>query len=357
MSSNYARRRRRVREWLEANGVDALLVTSAPNVRYLFGFGGEGIAVVGDDAVVCTDRRFELEADEIPGRVEVSVHPDGHLTGAIDYVRGARAKRVAFEAEGTSYASYENLTAKLDGVKVLPSRKVIEEHRAQKDKAEVEAISRAAAIMDEALTDIAQSLEPGCSEKELALDLERAALLAGADKMAFDTIVAFGPSAAHPHALPGDRKLEPGQMVKIDCGVKLDGYCSDMTRTLILGEPDERYKQVYGAVFDAQRAAVAAAKPRLKAGELDAVAREIIKERGFGEHFSHGLGHGVGLEVHELPKVGARSDETLKAGMVITIEPGVYIEGWGGVRIEDTVVLTRSGCEVLTHAPKQEPDW
>ncbi len=355
--SVYARRRRKIREWLELNGCDAIVISSAANVRYLFGFCGEGLAVVGDECVVCTDRRYELAADAIPGRVGVEVHPDGHLAGAVAALRAARVKRVAFEAEAITYATYETLVARLEGVATVASRKVVEGPRAIKDKTELAAIAQACVLMDRALGEVAPLIVPGCTEREIALQLERSVLLAGAEKLAFPPIVAFGPSAAHPHAVPSLRRLELGQMVKIDCGAMVDGYCSDITRTILVGEPDERYRQVYTVVFRAQAAAVAAARAGMRASDLDTLARDIIRDAGFGDQYSHGLGHGVGLEVHELPKVGARSDEVLAPGMVITIEPGVYCEGWGGVRIEDTVALTRTGCAVLTHFPKQEPCW
>jgi len=354
--SAYAKRRRKVRDWLQANGVDAILVTSAANVRYLSGFGGEGMVVIGTDAVLCTDRRYEIEAGAVPGRVKVQLHPGGHLGGVIEALNSTKAKRVAFEAESTLYSSYENLTARLDGIETVPVRGVIEQLRAVKDRTEVDAIRRAAAIMDKSLQQMASCLEPGMTEREVALDLDRATILAGSEGMAFDTIAAFGPSAAHPHAVPGARKLKLGHMVKIDCGARVDGYCSDITRTYIVGTPGDQLRQIYQAVFDAQWAACEAAKPGMNCRDLDAVARDIITQRGFGEQFGHGLGHGVGLQVHELPRVSSRSEDVLKPGMVVTIEPGIYIEGFGGVRIEDTVVITRSGCEPLTLAPKQQLD-
>ncbi len=355
--SDYAKRRRKVREWLEVNGADALLVTSAANVRYLFGFAGEGMAVVGDGAVVSTDRRYEIEAGEIRGRVKTQVHRDGHLGGAAEALNTMKAKRVAFEAEAILFSTYESLQAKLDGAELVPSRKVVEQMRMVKDKGEIETITRAAAIMDKAVEALVAGLEEGVTEREAAMELEAKTLQGGADDMGFDTIFAFGPSAAYPHAVPGQRKLEPGHMIKIDCGAKVDGYCSDMTRTYIFGEPDDKLREVYQAVFDAQQAAVEAAGPGKPCKEIDAVARDIITERGYGNEFSHGLGHGVGLAVHEMPSLSARSEDTLKPGMVVTIEPGIYIEGWGGVRIEDSVAITRTGCERLTRAPKHQPDW
>ena len=353
--SVYAKRRKRVREWLDANPTDAMLVTSRPNLRYLFGFGGEGLAVIGGHNVLCTDRRYELEAQAVAGRVRINLHDDGHAAGAAEYLRESKAKRVAFEADTTTYSTYEGLGRQLGGVELVPSQKVIEGFRIVKDSTEIALISAAADIMDRALADVIPQLRPGCTEREFALELDRAALTKGAEAIAFDTIVAFGPSAASPHAAPGDRRLESGQMVKIDCGANADGYCSDITRTYMVGDPDEQLIAVYTAVHDAQKAAVEAARPGMKCAELDAVARDIITDRGFGDEFSHSLGHGVGLEVHEGPRLSRQSKDTLRPGMVVTVEPGVYIKGWGGVRIEDTVVVTRSGVDVLTRSPKQDP--
>lgn len=352
---DYAKRRRKLRDWLDANGVDALLISSEANLRYLFGFAGEGLGVVGRDALVSTDRRYELDAAALPGRVKVALAPDGHLTGAAEYLQSAQARRVAFEADSTLYSAFESLKSKLQDAELVPARKVVEELRTVKEPAEIDCIRRAAAIMDQALAAVLPTVEIGVTEREMALELERATRLAGADAMAFGTICAFGPSAAFPHAVPGQRKLTAGDMIKIDCGAKLDGYCSDITRTVPPLEPDERFVEVYSAVYDAQQAAVEAARPGITGRELDAVAREIIAERGYADQFSHSLGHGLGLEVHEGPRVSSRSEEVLRPGMVVTIEPGIYIEGWGGVRIEDSVAITRNGCERLTNAPKADP--
>lgn len=349
---NYAKRRRKLRDWLDVNGVDALLISSEANLRYLLGFPGEGLGVIGRDTVISTDRRYELDAAALQGRIKVVLDPEGHRAGAAAYLRATGARKVAFEAESTLYAAYEVLTSKLPDVELVASRKVVEDLRTVKEPGEIDCIRRAAAIMDEALDAVLADIPPGVTERDLALELERATRLAGADSMAFNTICAFGPSSAFPHAVPGQRKLEAGHMIKIDCGARLEGYCSDITRTVPPREMDERFRAVYGAVYDAQQAAVEAARPGITGRELDGIAREIIVARGFGEQFSHSLGHGVGLEVHEGPRVSSTSDEVLRPGMVITIEPGIYLEGWGGVRIEDTVVITRAGCERLTLAPK-----
>lgn len=353
MTGQYARRRRKTRQWLETGGADAMLVTSAPNVYYLTGFRGEGMVLVGDECVISTDRRYEVEAGQVSGKLTTVFDPDGHLAGILAALRQAKVKRLVFEAETTTYAAYETLSARMEGIELVPSRKVIEEQRVVKDKDEIAVIQRACDLISRVLESFAEGLQPGVTERKAALELDRLTMLAGSEKMAFDTIMAFGPSAAKPHAVPSDRELEPGMMVKIDCGARVDGYCSDITRTYLIGEPDRQLREIYTAVYEAQAAAVAACRPGMKGSQLDAVAREMLCERGYGEQFAHSLGHGVGLEVHELPRVSQRSEDELKSGMVITIEPGLYLEGWGGVRIEDTVLLTNNGHQVMTSAPKQ----
>jgi Xaa-Pro aminopeptidase len=350
--SPWAGRRRHIRQWLQEHEADAFLVSSPHNVQYLFGFRGEGLGVVAAHPAICTDRRYELDAAAVPGRMERVLHPAGHLAGAIEHLKAVGASRVAFEAQVLTFATFDQLRKKLRGVKLLPTSSVVEGFRATKSPAEIAAMSRAAEVTDQALAAIMPLLQPGVTEREIALELDRQMLLHGAQRPAFDTIVAFGPSAASPHAVPGERVLEPGHMVKIDCGSEVDGYCSDITRTTPVGSPDARFERVYGAVLEAQQAAVAAARADMRCKDLDAVARDILRGHGLAEQFGHGLGHGVGLQIHELPRVSSRSEDVLHRGMVVTIEPGVYIEGWGGVRIEDTVAIEPRGCKVLTHAPK-----
>jgi Xaa-Pro aminopeptidase len=352
MSSPWAGRRRRIRKWLEQQGADAFLVSSSHNVHYLFGFRGEGLGVVAECPALCADRRYELDAAALPGRLRRVLHPGGHLAGVIEHLKAVGARKVAFESQVLTFATFEQLRKKLRGIKLVPTTTVIEGFRAVKSADEIALMARAAEVTDQALAAIAPLLVPGVTEREIALELDRQMLVHGAERPAFDTIVAFGPSAASPHAVPGERVLEAGHMVKIDCGAQVDGYCSDITRTTPIGTPDTRFERVYGAVLEAQQAAVAAARAGVCGRDLDAVARDILRDRGLAEQFGHGLGHGVGLEIHELPRVSSRSEDVLQRGMVVTIEPGVYIEDWGGVRIEDTVVIEPRGCKVLTHAPK-----
>jgi len=224
--------------------------------------------------------------------------------------------------------------------------------RAIKDNAELATIRRAVAISDGAVEHIKKMIRPGITEKEIAWELEFYMRTHGADQLAFPIIAAAGPNGAMPHAVPSDRAVLPGEPIVMDLGARVDGYNSDLTRTICIGEPDERFRQVYGVVLKAQLAAEEAIRPGMQGREADAVAREVISKAGYGEYFGHGLGHGVGLAVHEKPGVGKTSEDLLLPGSVVTVEPGIYIPGWGGIRIEDTVIVTDDGIEVLSQATK-----
>ena len=349
------RRRDRVVEWLTEHDFDAMLIKSPANMRYVTGFTGEGFAVIAVAGhAVSTDSRYAIEAkEEARGYTTVMV-PEGHLAGALKFLGEIECRALAFEADAATYGEYETLRKKLKGVKLKGAKGVVEQRRRVKDKAEIALIRQAAAITDSVLTPLLAAPPLGLTEKEFALRFETELLRAGADAIAFDTIAACGPNAARPHAVPTTGVLRRGQMLKVDCGARLGGYHSDITRTVFLGKPTRQFREVYTAVYEAQQAAVRAVRPGIGGAELDRIARAVLDERGYGDKFGHGLGHGVGLQIHEGPSLGGRSQDTLEKGMVVTVEPGVYIEGWGGVRIEDTVVVTARGCEVLTNTPKLE---
>jgi len=250
-----------------------------------------------------------------------------------------------------TYAGYETLKAKAPEVELIPSRQVVEMQRAVKEVEEVALVEAAAAIADGAFEAVRSQIEAGITEREVAIELERQMLLGGAEKPSFPTILAGGPNGAKPHAIPSDRVLQEGDLVVVDFGAQAQGYCSDCTRTLMLGEGDERQLETWQAVREAQQAALDVVASGVGAAKVDAAARELLRERGFVEEFSHGVGHGVGLEVHEFPTLSEKSQSVLEAGMIITVEPGVYIEGWGGVRLEELVLVTDQGQRALTHAP------
>jgi len=340
-----------VREWMTGEGVDGLLVSAEPNVRWLTGFTGEGLLVLDDDGLLlCTDSRYSVQAGEEAPWLEF-VADSGHLDGAIERLTQVGSGRVGFESSHLPYSSYQRLDEALEDADMMPLDDRIKRLRAVKDAAEVAAIRRAAAVADQAFVALRSQIEPGMTEREAAEELRRQMMLGGAEKPSFDTIFAAGPNGAKPHARPGERVVAEGDLIVIDWGAVVDGYCSDCTRTVIVGEPDARQREVWQAVRKAQLAAMEGLEPGMKGRELDAIARESLEESAYAEYFGHGLGHGVGLQVHELPTVGQKSENTLEPGMVVTIEPGVYIEGWGGVRLEELVLVTEDGVDPITGAP------
>lgn len=340
-----------VREWMAGEQVDALLVSAAPNVRWLTGFTGEGLLVLdAEGALLCTDSRYTLQAAEEAPWLEVAAE-GGHLEQAIARLNAGGVKSAGFESAHVTYASYQRLHEALEGARPMPLEDRIKRLRAVKDEGEIALIRRAAGIADAGFVELRAQIAPGMTEREAAEELRRQMVLRGAEKPSFDVIVASGPNGAMPHARPGERVITEGDLIVIDWGAVFEGYCSDCTRTVIVGEPDERQREVWLAVREAQIAALEGLRPGMEGRAVDAIARGVLREHGFEREFGHGLGHGVGLEVHELPTLGQKSENTLPVGAVVTIEPGVYIEGWGGVRLEELVVVTESGCEVLTAAP------
>jgi Xaa-Pro aminopeptidase len=345
-------RAERLRNRLEELEADSVILSAPANVRYITGFSGEGWAIVDSQTTLITDSRYELRAKDESPDAELIVRT-GSMKGPVaEYLASCGAERVGFEADHLTVSQRDEMAEELGEIELVPLKSLLRVPRMTKDGEELAILRRAIAVTDEAFARVAEWLEPGINEKELALEIERQVLLAGGDKLSFDTIAASGPNAAHPHAEPSDRKLRGGDVVKLDFGACVDGYHADMTRTLLLGDPTDKQREVYGIVLEAQTRAIEACCAGMGGKELDGVAREVVKAAGYGDSFGHGLGHGVGLEVHEGPAVSQTSEDTLEAGMTVTIEPGIYLEGWGGVRIEDIVLVTEDGCEVLTGAPK-----
>jgi Xaa-Pro aminopeptidase len=335
---------------LAARELDLMFVTELVNVRYLTGFSGtNGACICGPETrLFLTDFRYAERAEaEVEGWEVVTVRDDW-LGGIAERLSG----RVGFEDDHVSVRMLERLRGKLpDGVETIAAGGAVEELRRVKDGAELAAIAAAAELADEVWRwSVAQGLA-GRPEIEVAKAAEARIRELGGEP-AFPAIVAAGPNGALPHAEPGEREIDRGELVVFDMGAKLDGYCSDGTRTFATGEPGARAREVYETVRAAQAAALEAVRAGIGGEELDGVARERIEAAGHGEHFGHGLGHGVGIEVHEAPRLSPRSEDTLAAGEVVTIEPGVYLPGRLGVRIEDLVVVEEDGCRNLSGLPK-----
>jgi len=330
--------------------LDLALVTDLVNVRYLTGFGGtNGACVCGPDTrVLLTDFRYTERAEaEVSGWEVVTVAEDW-LGGIAERLVG----RVGFEDDDVSVRTMRRLEEKLaEGVELVPLGNAVGRLRRVKDAAELRAIGAAAELADEVWRWSLERGLAGRAEREVAAAAEARMRELGAEP-SFETIVAAGPNGALPHAEPGEREIGRGELVVFDMGAKLGGYCSDGTRTFATGEPGERGREVYALVLEAQRAALEAAVAGVGGEALDAVARDVIDAAGHGERFGHGLGHGVGLEVHEEPRVSRRSEDVLEAGEVVTIEPGVYLPGELGVRIEDLIVVGDGGNENLSGLPK-----
>ncbi|KDN16058.1 M24 family metallopeptidase [Amycolatopsis rifamycinica] len=356
MPETHGRRRGALRTLLTGAGVDALLVTDLLNIRYLTGFTGSNAALLlhaeGDGKTLfCTDGRYTTQAAaEVPD-LETVVD---RASAAALVAKAGKTKtygRVGFESQHVSVETYEALNAQLP-LKRTPG--LVERLREVKDEAEIEALRQACAAADRALDDLvaAGGLRPGRTELDIARDLENRMLEHGSAAPSFASIIAAGAHSAIPHHQPTHAELKRGDFVKMDFGATVDGYHSDMTRTFVLGEPADWQREVYELVHAAQAAGVAAVVPGAEVSDVDAAARGVIADAGHGEHFAHGLGHGVGLQIHEAPSFAATGVGTLAAGMAVTVEPGVYLAGRGGVRIEDTLVVRAGEPELLTLSTK-----
>jgi Xaa-Pro aminopeptidase len=344
----------RVAARLEGRGIDLLLVTNLVNLRYLTGFtGSNGMAIIGTGTRrFLTDFRYVVQAAQQVQEFEREQTPRDFLEALrTGWPQGPL--RVGFEDDHLTVRQHERLrTIVPDHVELVPAGGLVEAERAVKEPAELDAIRAASAVADDALRQVLEQGLAGRTERAVARALEDAMRDRGAEP-SFPSIVASAEHGALPHAVPRDAEIAPGTLVTIDWGAQLDGYCSDCTRTFATGELDSSLTDLYGVVERAQAEALAAVRPGPLGKEVDAVAREIIERAGHGDHFGHGLGHGVGLEVHEGPRLAHTGQEALRAGHVVTVEPGVYVPGQGGVRIEDLVFVTDDGHEVASGLPKQ----
>jgi Xaa-Pro dipeptidase len=346
---NHELRRSRLRERLADLDLGAALITRLVNVRYLTGFTGSNgaVLVTADGAVLTTDGRYTTQAGEQAPDVELVIERAVVARLAREAsTRGVR--RLGFEEHDVTVAAYDSLTDAAHGAELVRLGRPVEDLRAVKDEDEIAALARACAVADAAFAAVIAGLRPGLTEREVARRLESRMFDEGAEAPSFETIVASGPNSAVPHHSPTDRVLAAGDLVKCDFGALVDGYHSDMTRTVVIGPPSAWQQEIYDVVAAAQSAGRAALRPGAECRAVDAVARNVIVEAGYGAEFVHGLGHGVGLEIHESPSLGAAATGRLDDRMPVTVEPGVYLPGRGGVRIEDTLVVRPDGPELLT---------
>lgn len=349
-----------IRARLEQAGVDALMVSSDENRRYLSGFAGSAgsLIITPEEAVLATDFRYVEQAGQQAPDCRVLRTRNG-LSWLTDLLKELKVQRLGFEGDQMTVATHERILKALvesnggSHISLVATSGLVEGLRSVKDAQELATLTRAIEIGDQAFREVSHTIREGQTELEVAWMLEKAVRELGAEAVSFDTIVAAGPSAALPHHHPDDRPIRAGEPIIIDMGARYQGYCSDLSRTLCLGRPDDTFRKVYDTVLGAQLTAIATVEAGMSATDADGLARTVIEEAGYGENFGHSLGHGVGLEIHEQPGVGPGSTTVLADGMVFTIEPGIYISGWGGVRIEDVVVLESGKARVISKAPKQ----
>jgi|HubBroStandDraft_6_1064221.scaffolds.fasta_scaffold127732_1 translation elongation factor P len=354
----HAARRERAQQKIAEAGADAALITAGPNVRYLTGLASSNAALllpVSGTGVLATDSRYTLAAQRACPDLQLITERFIEPRLAAEMVsRGFRT--VAFESHEMSVDRHAELAAGAEGVTTVPFGRKIEELRTVKDPSELELLATACRISCQAIADVFALIRPGLTERQLAAALDRRMVDLGAERPAFDTIVASGPNGALPHHAPADRPMRRGDLITMDFGALYGGYHADMTRTVALGEPAGWQREIYELVATAQRSGIEAARPGADVGDVDAAARDLIRDAGHGEHFGHGLGHGVGLEVHEAPTIGYSRTGKLTDRVPVTVEPGVYLPGRGGVRIEDVLVVGadgRDGAGLLTTTTRE----
>ena len=349
-------RLRALRKAMQREGLSAFAVTNRKNVRYLTGFTGSAGAclISAGSAVFITDFRYRSQAaKQVPPEYRRAEHASP-IQGIAKELKRTRAKALAFEEAHLTHGVYRQMRRLIKGVRLKPVSGLVETLRLCKDSGEIRKLKTGARVNAEALDEISASIRPGCAESDVALDLETAMRRRGASGASFDTIVASGRRSALPHGIASSRKLKAGDLVTIDFGAVMSGYHADTTRVFSLGRPSPKGEKIYEVVLEAQMTALEAVGPGVSCGDVDKAARDVISGYGYGEAFGHGTGHGVGLDIHEAPRLGPGVKEELKPGMVVTVEPGIYLPRWGGVRIEDMVLVTERGKEVLTRSIPKE---
>ncbi len=351
-------RLQKLRQKLVENELDAIFISQPENRYYLSGFDGSAgfLLITAQDAILATDFRYIEQVKRQAPEYRIYQITSNIVDWFAEIAAGLSLRRSGFETGHVTFALYQQLNDALGKIQSPPKLVLldglVESLRMIKEPGEIELISRAAEISDKAFQHIEETIRAGMSEREVAWEIERFMRESGSQAIPFDIIVASGPNSALPHAKPSERIIQKGEPVLFDFGARVDGYGSDLSRTICLGTPDDTFKKVYDVVLGAQLAALAIIKEGMTGEQSDSMARTVIKEAGYGEAFGHALGHGVGLAAHELPRLGPYSAEALARDMVFTVEPGVYLPGWGGVRIEDLVVMEGGQVRVISKARK-----
>jgi Xaa-Pro aminopeptidase len=350
-------RREKLRRQLKQEGLDALLITNFINVTYLTGFTGDDsyLLVTSSGDVLISDQRYTTQLEEECPGLELAIRGPGTkmLQWTTEAIKKTKATRLGIEGDSMTVGLRDSLAAALPKVEIKPSSGWVEELRLIKDREEVDRTRRACDLARRAFEVVRAKLTPEMTEQQVANELEYQARQFGAKRMSFETIVAVGPRAALPHARPTTRRIGESDFMLIDWGVDEGLYMSDLTRVLATARISPKLRKLYGVVLKAQLAGIDAVRPGATCEQVDRAARTVIEKAGYGKEFGHGLGHGIGLEIHEAPRLAQGQTRELKPGMIVTVEPGVYFPGWGGIRIEDDVLVTRTGHEVLTSVPKE----
>jgi len=347
-----------LRQKLTEREIDAILISQPENRHYLSGFIGTAgfLLVTVQEAILATDSRYTEQAEAQAPDFKIFQITNNMSDWFPQLVAKLNVKRLGFEAGHITFTVYRELADIVDEGEfqfgLVPQDGLVESLRITKEPEEIELITKAAKISDAAMEYIQSTIHSGMTEEEIGWEIEKFMREKGSQAIAFEPIIASGPNSALPHAKPSQRVIQPGEPIVIDIGAKCDGYSSDLTRTICLGAPDETFKKVYDIVLEGQLAALSAIEEGMTGQQADSLARTVIEQAGYGEAFGHGLGHGIGLAVHEQPRLGPKSEEVLTSGMVFSVEPGIYLTGWGGVRIEDLVVMEEGKVRLISKARK-----
>jgi Xaa-Pro aminopeptidase len=355
MEASMADRLNKLYKELNNQKIDGLLVFKPQNRLYLSGFTGSSavLFITEKHQFLITDFRYIEQAQKQCPEFTI-VDFKGTLFDTIKtVVEKTGAKNIGFERDFLTYIQYEVLTKQLSFATLIPTKDIVETLRVIKDQSEILKLNKAVEIADAAYKHILTYIKPGMTEIQVALELEFTMRRQGAEKAAFDIILASGQRSSLPHGVASEKVIEAGDSVTMDFGAVYQGYHSDMTRTIFIGEVTDKQREIYNIVLEAQLTGIKAIAPGKKGKEVDAAARDLIAAKGYGDNFGHGLGHGVGLEIHENPRLSLNSEDNLVSGMAVTVEPGIYLPGWGGVRIEDTTIITAAGCQVLNKTSKE----
>jgi len=346
---------KKVRDIINEAEYDSLLIDSDVNRFYLTNFTGSAgrVLFTPENEYFITDFRYtEQAANQTDGFKIVELNKDV-VESINDILQRDGTEKLGFEAKTVNYYQYGKYDEKFKDIELISTEDLIKDVRMIKEENEIEMIKKAIEISDKAYEHILDFIEPGMTEKEVALELEIFQKKLGGSKNAFDFIVASGKRSSMPHGVASDKVINENELITLDFGTFYKGYCSDMTRTFVLGKANQKQKEIYNKVLEAQLAVIDKIKAGMSGVEADKIARDIIEDAGYGDNFGHGLGHGIGVEVHEGPNVSYKSEDDLKENSIVTDEPGIYIKDWGGVRIEDDLLITKDGCEVLNSSPKE----